>query len=101
MKKQAGVNWSRACVGACSLWDPGDSSPPAASWGSARYLDFLLLRLRDDKTESPDVMSGARDSSECHKKEAAEQMSGFAAGVKRHRLAWLPASVTTRASQPC
>lgn len=49
MRKRADVNWSHACVGACSLWDPGDSSPPAASWDSARYLDFLLLHLREDK----------------------------------------------------
>lgn len=49
--------------------------------------------------ESPEMISSARDSSKCYKKEAAEQMSGFSVGVKLHRLAWLPASVTTKATR--
>lgn len=49
MKKRVDVSWSHACVGACCLWEPGDSSPLAASWDLARYLDFLLLHLREDK----------------------------------------------------
>lgn len=60
MKKRAHVNWSRACVGACSPGDPGDSSPPAASWDWARYLDFLPRHLGGDKQNNPQILQNAR-----------------------------------------
>lgn len=48
MRKQVDVNSSLACVGACSLGDLGDSSPPAVRRDLEHYLDFLLLHLWKD-----------------------------------------------------
>lgn len=71
MKKQVDVNRSRACVGACCLWDPGDSSPLAESCDLARYLGFLLLHLWDDKLlfhplASPKLLRNAEEPSSAH-----------------------------------